>query len=420
MTDTARIVAETFRSEHGKVIGALVAHFGDLDLAEDMLQEAMVTALETWGRDGIPQNPAAWMTTVARRKALDRVRRDRTYAEKQLELQWQAELERPEEMDSDDRPIPDERLKLIFTCCHPALALDAQIALTLRTLGGLTTPEIARAFLVPVPTMNQRLTRAKNKIRAARIPFVIPPADRIPERLDSVLRVMYLIFNEGYAATAGDEIIRQALCVEGIRLARVLVELLDYEKQLAPDAEALGLLALMLLHHSRRAARVDSSGEIIQLQDQDRSLWDRQEISQGLALLDRAIQLHAPGAYQLQAAISALHAQAGTFADTDWAQIAALYSQLVRIEPTPVIQLNFAVALGMARGPLVGLMALDRFQLEQTLADYHLYHAARADLLRRAGELEAAREAFQRALELAQTRAERTFLTQKIAEVERA
>lgn len=415
MSEIARVVEQTFRAEHGKVIGALVSHLGDLDLAEDVLQDAMLTALETWERDGIPKNPAAWMTTVARRKAIDRLRRDKTFEEKQQELQWQAEPERPDAMELDDRPIPDERLKLIFTCCHPALALEAQLALTLRTLGGLTTPEIARAFLVPVPTMNQRITRAKNKIKQAGIPFVIPPAQRIPERLDAVLYVLYLIFNEGYSATEGQDFIRHELCAEAIRLTRVLVELLDQEANLEPDAEALGLLALMLLHDSRGAARIDANGEIVLLEDQDRARWNQDEIREGVALLDRAMNLRSPGAYQIQAAISALHAQAKTFAETDWTQIAALYGQLALSEQTPVISLNMAVALGMARGPLVGLMTMENLKLGEALAEYHLYHAARADLLRRAGELGSAREAYQRALELAQTRPERAFLMRRIA-----
>lgn len=418
MSEIAHTVEQTFRAEHGKVIGALVSYLGDLDLAEDVLQDAMLTALETWARDGIPQNPAAWMTTVARRKAIDRIRRDKTFEEKQVELQWQAELERPDNMELDDRPIPDERLKLIFTCCHPALALDAQLALTLRTLGGLTTPEIARAFLVPIPTMNQRITRAKNKIKQAGIPFDMPPAHRIPERLDAVLHVLYLIFNEGYAATEGDDLIRYELCAEAIRLTRVLVELLDQEKELEPDAEALGLLAMMLLHDSRRTARVDDQGNLVLLEDQDRTLWNQAEIQEGVTLLDRAIQLESPGAYQMQAAISALHAQAKTYAETDWTQIAALYGQLALSEQTPVITLNMAVAVGMSRGPLLGLMTMENFKLGESLQDYHLYHAARADLLRRAGEFQAARDSYQRALNLAQTRAERTFLAKRLAALE--
>lgn len=415
MSEIARTIERTFRAEHGKVLGALVSHLGDLDLAEDVLQDAMLTALETWSRDGIPQNPAAWMTTVARRKAIDRLRRDKTFELKQQELLWMTEPERSDAMEFDDLPIPDERLKLVFTCCHPALAPDAQIALTLRTLGGLTTPEIARAFLVPIPTMNQRITRAKNKIKQEGIPFDIPPAARIPERLEAVLHVLYLIFNEGYAATAGDDLIRHELCAEAIRLTRVLVELLDQTVTLEPDAETLGLLALMLLHDSRRTARLDENGEIVLLEDQERALWIQSEIQEGVALLDRAMSLNAPGPYQIQAAISALHAQAATYAETDWVQIAALYGQLALIEQTPVINLNLAVALGMAQGPLVGLIAMEKFRLGDALDGYHLYHAARADLLRRAGENALARDAYRRALELAQTRAERAFLARRIA-----
>lgn len=418
MIDIARRVEEMFRAEHGHVLGALVAQLGDLDLAEDVLQDALLTALETWQRDGIPHNPAAWMTTVARRKAIDRLRRDKTLLEKQDALQWQAELERPGELNFDERPIPDERLKLIFTCCHPALAPDAQIALTLRTLGGLTTPEIARAFLVPVPTMNQRITRAKNKIKHAGIPFEIPPAEKIPERLDAVLQVLYLIFNEGYAATQGEDLIRQELCAEAIRLARVLVELLEHEKTLTPNAEAMGLLALMLLHNARRAARLNENREMILLEHQNRALWHPQEIREGVALLDRAMELREPGPYQIQAAISALHAQAASFDETDWTEIAALYGQLVLLQETPVVSLNYAVALGMARGPLIGLMVMQNLNLGDALQDYHLYHAARADMLRRAGDSDAARHAYTRALELAQTRAERAFLLRRLKELQ--
>ncbi len=417
MSEIARAVEQTFRAEHGKVVGALVSQLGDLALAEDVLQDALVTALETWTRDGIPKNPAAWMTTVARRKAIDRLRRDKTFSEKQQELQFRAELEQPNEIDFDERPIPDERLKLMFTCCHPALALDAQIALTLRTLGSLATNEIARAFLVPVPTMNQRITRAKNKIKQARIPFEIPRADRISERLDAVLHVLYLIFNEGYSATAGEDLIRHDLCAEAIRLTEILVELIDQEPSLTPHAEALGLLALMLLHDARRAARTDAKNEIVLLQDQDRSLWEQAEIQKGIALLERALALASPGPYQIQAAISALHAQAPSFAETDWTQIAVLYGQLALMQETPVVTLNYAVALGMARGPLIGLMVMENLQLGAQLQDYHLYHAARADLLRRAGKLDAARAAYERALNLAQTRAERAFLLRRIQEL---
>ena len=418
-TPAAAAVEQVFRAEHGRVLGSLIAALGDFDLAEDVLQESFLTALERWPVEGQPRNPAAWLTTVARRKAIDRLRRDQAFERHQpaLAADYQlaaASLTVEDTMDAEI--FPDERLKLIFTCCHPALSPEAQIALTLRTLGGLDTAEIAHAFLVPLPTMNQRLTRAKTKIRQAGIPFQVPAPDRLAGRLETVLHVIYLIFNEGYAASAGEDLIRVALCAEAIRLGRVLVALLEATPGVPPSPEAAGLLALMLLHDSRRVARVDEQGELVLLEDQDRSRWDRAEIEEGLARLEGALALRQPGPYQIQAAISALHAQAAAAADTDWQEIAALYCELERRTPSPVVSLNRAVAVGMAQGPLAGLMALDALHLEPELDQYHWFHAARADLLRRAGYQAEARAAYARALALCQNRAERSFLARRLAD----
>lgn len=423
MEQVSRIVEQVFRQESGRILAALITATRDFTLAEDALQDACIAALQQWPTDGIPRNPAAWLNSIARRKAIDRLRRDATLIRKQEQFQAIAALDQagagePEDANGDEpAAFPDERLKLLFTCCHPAIALEARVALTLRTLGGLSTPEIAAAFLVPMPTMAQRLVRAQRKIRDAGIPYRVPPLSLLPERLDGILAVLYLIFNEGYAATFGDALIRQDLCNEAIRLARALVDLLAREPDVPDDPEAHGLLALMLLHHARRRARVDADGNAVLLEEQDRGLWDRAEIAEGVTLLDRAMAQRGAGPYQVQAAIAALHDEAATAATTDWPQIAALYGTLARLAPSPVVELNRAVAEAMARGPERGLALLDRPNLAAALAEYQHYHAARADLLRRAGRREAAMVAYVRALELCQNMAEQRFLQRRLTEV---
>jgi RNA polymerase sigma-70 factor (ECF subfamily) len=380
----------------------------DFDLAEEAVQEAFAEALRTWPDRGVPENPGAWITTTARNRAIDRLRRERVLREKSETLARVAGLEALGGDETDVSGIPDDRLRLIFTCCHPALPMESRVALTLRTLGGLTTGEIARAFLVAEPAMGKRIVRAKVKIRDAAIPYRVPPPSLLPERLPGVLAVLYLVFNEGYDATSGS-LVRVDLCDEAIRLARVVSELMPGEP------ETIGLLALMLLHHSRRSARLGPAGELVLLEDQDRSKWDQEMIDEGLALLDRAMEMRRPGPYQVQAAIAALHAQTPRPEDTDWAQIAGLYGALEQMTPTSVVRLNRAVAIAMADGPERGLRLVDA--LEHELDEYHLFHAARADLLRRLDRRADAAEAYRRALDLATNATERAYLERRVAEL---
>jgi RNA polymerase sigma-70 factor, ECF subfamily len=416
MADVRSAAESVFRRESGRILASLIRISGSFDWAEEAMQEAFAAALASWPIKGVPDNPAAWIMAAGHRKLIDAARREQTRREKLDSLQYETETFRaaPDaELAPDPMHFPDDRLRLIFTCCHPALNTGAQIALTLRTLGGLSTPEIAKAFLLPEATLAQRLVRAKRKIQEARIPYETPAPHRLPERLAAVQAVVYLIFNEGYAAAAGTELVRRELCAEAIRLARLLCQLLPEE------AENMGLLALMLLQHSRRDARV-ANGELITLEDQDRSLWDRAAISEGLALLRKAARLGPPRVYQLQAAIAAAHARANTPAETDWRQIAALYERLLELNPSPVIALNYAVAVAMSAGIEEGLKRIDDLGSDGALNRYYLFHAARADLLRRLGRNREASSAYRQAANLAANRIEREFLERRRRQTEQS
>ncbi|HXZ64767.1 MAG TPA: RNA polymerase sigma factor [Streptosporangiaceae bacterium] len=408
MSDVEAAVAAAFRQEWGHVVATLIRMTGNWDLAEECAQDAFATALARWPADGVPDRPGAWLTTTARNRALDRLRRGRTEAAK---LQQVAALSAPAEPRADDSGVRDDRLRLIFTCCHPALTLEARVALTLRTLAGLTTAEIARAFLVPEATMAKRLTRAKHKIRDAGIPYRVPPAHLLPERTSGVLAVLYLLFNEGYSASAGEQVRRGDLTAEAIRLARLLAALMPDEP------EAVGLLALMLLHDARSAARLDHDGELVTLEDQDRSRWNATEIAEGLGMLDGTLRRGPAGPYQLQAAIAACHVRAATAADTDWAQIAVLYGELRRLVPSAVVELNRAVAIAMASGPAAGLALVDDLAARGVLPAYYLLPATRADLLRRLDRRDEAAASYRQALSLVPTEPERRFLQRRLAEV---
>jgi len=412
-------IEKIYREESGRILATLIRLLGDFDLAEEAAQEAFAVALEQWPRQGIPGNPRAWLVSTARNKAVDLLRRRSRFEKKQEELQRLAGEQpaitvknEPSAGEPDDAMLSDDRLRLIFTCCHPALRTEAQVALTLRTLCGLSTEEIAKAFLAPVPTMAQRLVRAKGKIRDARIPYRVPPMEELAERLAAVMLVVYLVFNEGYNAASGDALVRRELCAEAIRLGRVLCELLPQE------AEARGLLALMLLHDSRRDTRTGSNGEMLLLEEQDRSRWNQEQIREGLALVESALRSAPPGAYSVQAAIAAVHARAERAEATDWAQIAGLYDVLIRLQPSSVVELNRAVAVAMAQGPAEGLRLLGALEAKGELRAYYLLPAAKGDLARRLERWSAAAESYRQALALVTNETERRFLSRRLAEAE--
>jgi RNA polymerase sigma-70 factor (ECF subfamily) len=402
-----------YSAEAPRVLATLIRLLGDFDAAEEAVQDAFVAAMEKWPRDGLPANPRAWLVSTGRNRAVDRMRRDSRLAEKADAIAAEVVHFAEAGEQTDDSGVEDDRLRLIFTCCHPALAREAQVALTLRTICGLTTEEIARAFVVPVPTMAQRLVRATGKIRDARIPYRVPPAAELGERLDAVLGVVYAVFSEGYAATSGDELVRRELCGEAIRLARLLVELM-------PDTGDIeGLLALMLLHDARRSARTTSAGELVLLEDQDRTQWNGEQIEYGAALVERALQRGPAGVYAVQAAIAALHATAPNPADTDWGQIAALYAFLLQRAPNAVVELNHAVAVAMVDGPQHGLLLIDAIDARGELRGYHLLHAARADMLRRLARYDDAAAEYEKAFGLATLEPERRFLQERLSDARR-
>jgi RNA polymerase sigma-70 factor (ECF subfamily) len=402
------MVDAIYRSDSRRVLATLIRLLGDFDLAEEALHDAFVAAIETWPHDGVPRNPRTWLVSTGRFKAIDRLRRSSRFDSADgAVLERVAQIEEPEIDDS----VEDDRLRLIFTCCHPALSADAQIALTLREVCGLTTEEVARAFLTPAPTLAQRIVRAKSKIRDAGIPYEIPSLPDLPDRLDSVLHVIYLVFNEGYLASAGPDLMRESLSAEAIRLGRLLIELL-------PEPEAVGLLALMLLHEARRAGRTSSLGDLILLEDQDRSLWNREQIREGVALVERALASRRIGPYSLQAAIAAVHAEAPDTASTDWAQIVALYDVLLKAEPSAVIELNRAAAIAMRDDPGAGLELIDKILATGELMDYYPAHAARGELCRRLGRVSDARAAYKRTMELVNQEPERRFLKRRLMELD--
>lgn len=405
-------VGEVYRTDSRRVLATLIRLLGDFELAEEALHEAFAAAMTQWPRDGIPANPRAWLVSAGRFKAIDGMRRRARFDASMAEIAAHMDTTGDDDPAEDEEAVADDYLRLVFTCCHPALPPDAQVALTLREVCGLTTEEVARAFLTAPPTVAQRIVRAKSKIRTARIPYEVPGRADLPERLDGVLRVIYLVFNEGYSASSGDSLTRADLSGEAIRLGRLLVDLL-------PEPEAMGLLALMLLHESRRPARSTADGDLVLMDEQDRDLWDRELIAEGTALVERALASRRFGPYALQAAIAAVHAEAADAAGTDWPQIVGLYDVLMRVDPSPVVELNRAAAVAMRDGPEAGLALIDKLLARGVLADYHLAHAAQADLHRRLGHTAAARAAYERALALARQEPERRFLKRRLATLER-